>query len=334
MAIIPQAAPAGALCAIHTERSADAVCTRCGSFMCSECSENRIQEHCPSCRTNIGAFPFSRNDFDFGRVWSYAFERWRGDLVQLGLCGLVFTVMSGAGSLVSNIFTQPGALLIQKGGQNAIVTGGALMGLGLVVATVANIFVQGIGLMGLMRVVIDALQGKKVEFNRMFSQMKRLKSYALLQLVIIGAIVVPFVLIGGVVGVMIISSKTSPERWVETAGPLLGLGVLVFGVAVLVLMIFLLPLTFSTWEIVYGGAGAIESIRRSWLLGSGFRAETLGYSLVAGLASGGIVVAGLLALCVGVVVAIPIAIALQHAVVGALYLALRTNSGLPPPPES
>lgn len=95
-----------------------------------------------------------------------------------------------------------------------------------------------------------------------------------------------------------------------------------------------LPLTFAPWELVYGDTDPLEALRRAWRLGDGFRVETFGYSFVAALAMFGLTLAGFLALCVGAVVAFPIAIALQHLVIGSLYLSLRSGSELPLPPEA
>jgi hypothetical protein len=336
----PQAAPTGARCAIHQERLADGVCPRCGNFTCVECMEGGAASLCPACRQTMGSFPFSRGDFDFSRVWNYAFEKWRADLTTLGVCAFIFLLLGGVGSIVSNVFTQPATMMLQKaGGKNNLATGIALIIVGTVVGSIINIVVQGVGQMGLMRVAIDVLHGRKTDINRMFSQTKKLRNYVGLQLALLFGLGVPVVLLlGGAVGAgFVVSGASLSSSGLEKAmsSPVT---ILLLAGAVLVIFVGLiyvtLPLTFAPWELVYGDTDPLEALRRAWKLGDGFRAETFGYAFVVGLAMLGFVVAGMLALCVGLVVAVPIGIALQHMVIGGLYLSLRSGSDLPLPPEA
>ena len=78
---------------------------------------------------------------------------------------------------------------------------------------------------------------------------------------------------------------------------------------------------------------AVEALRRAWMLGSGHRLPTFGYSFVAGMVVFLMVIAGFLALCVGVMIAAPIGYALMFMVQAGLFLSLRNGSGLPPPEE-
>ncbi|MDX2011827.1 MAG: hypothetical protein SFW67_16660 [Myxococcaceae bacterium] len=336
----PQAAPTGARCAIHQERLADGVCPRCGNFTCIDCMEGGAASLCPACRQSMGTFPFSRGDFDFSRVWNYAFEKWRGDLTTLGVCAFIFMMLGGVGSIVSNVFTQPAMMMLQKAGaKDNVVTAIALVVVGTVVGMIINVVVQGIGQMGLMRVAIDVLHGRKTDINRMFSQVKKLKNYVGLQLALIFGIGVPVVVVlGGAVGIgFVVSGASFTSRGVEQAfsNPITFLLLAGAFLVVTVGLIYVtLPLTFAPWELVYGDTDPLEALRRAWRLGDGFRAETFGYAFVTGLATIGFMLAGVLALCVGLVVAIPIALALQHMVIGGLYLSLRSGSDLPLPPEA
>jgi hypothetical protein len=335
----PQAAPTGAHCAIHQERLADGVCPRCGNFTCVECFEGGAQTLCPACRQTMGSFPFSRTDFDFSRVWNYGFEKWRGELTTLGVCSFIFLLLGGAGSLISNVFTQPATMMLQKSGSSSkLSTAIGLILVGSVVGTVINIVVQGIGQMGLIRVAIDVLHGRKTDINRMFSQVKKLKNYVGLQLALFLGIGLPVIAIlgGAVAAGFVISGASFSSRGVEQAfshPATFGLLALAFLVVMVVMIYVSLPLTFAPWELVYGDTDPLEALRRAWRLGDGFRAETFGYAFVVGLAVFGFVIAGVLALCVGLVVALPIAIALQHMIMGGLYLSLRNGSDLPVPPE-
>ncbi|MCA2977069.1 MAG: hypothetical protein INH41_19285 [Myxococcaceae bacterium] len=335
----PQPAPTGAHCAVHQEQLADGVCPRCGNFLCALCTEGGASSLCPACRQAMGNFPFSRGDFDFSRVWGFAFERWRGELTTFGVCAFIFLLLGGVGSIVSNVITQPAAILLQKaGGSGSVATGVAVLVIGMMVGVLVNVVVQGIGQMGLMRVAIDVLHGRKPDINRMFSQTRKLKRYVGLQLAIFFGLAVPVVLIlGAALGVGFLAAGASlsgsgVERAFSNPVTILAL-VAAFLVITVGAIYVMLPLTFAPWELVYGDTDPLEALRRAWRLGDGFRAETFGYALVVGLAAVGIMLAGLLAFCVGVVVALPIAIALQHAVMGGLYLSLRNGSDLPVPPE-
>jgi hypothetical protein len=341
MSMMPQYAPSGALCAAHPDRVADSVCVRCGNFSCAECSESRAQQLCPTCRETIGSFPYSRDNFDFSRVWNFSFEAWRRELTMLGVCAFICVLLGSAGSLVSNGFTQPAMMSLQKQGESANFGGAAaLLIAGFLIGTVVNLVVQGIGIMGLIRVALDTLHGRKPDINRMFSQMKKLGRYVQVQAIILFGLGGPAVLGAGVLfgaAVLVGGGSLTSFKGIERAfnGPapflVIGLGFLLL----LVVFVYLsLPLTFAPWELIYSDCSAMESLRRAWTLGDGFRAETFGYSFVVALASFGIIIAGFLALCVGAIVAVPIAMALQHLVVGGLYLSLRNGSNLPAPTEA
>ncbi len=341
MSMMPQYAPTGALCAVHPDRVADSVCARCGNFSCVECSENRAQQLCPSCRQTIGSFPYSRDNFDFSRVWNFSFEAWRRELVMLGVCAFICLVLGSTGTLVSNVFTQPAmAGLSKQGGTPDFIGAAVLLFIGVVVSTAANLVVQGIGIMGLIRVALDTLHGRKPDLNRMFSQMKKLGRYVLVQVIIVfglggSALLAAGVLFGAavLVGGGSVTSLSGLERAFDGPAPFLvvGLGSLLL----LVVFVYLsLPLTFAPWELIYSDCSAMEALRRAWTLGDGFRAETFGYSFVVGLASLVLTLAGILALCIGLIVAVPIAMALQYLVLGGLFLSLRNGSSLPAPTEA
>src|ERR1700719_2271429 len=48
-------APPGALCALHSGRTAARICGRCGAFMCQGCSANGRERRCPRCRPAVSA---------------------------------------------------------------------------------------------------------------------------------------------------------------------------------------------------------------------------------------------------------------------------------------
>lgn len=335
----PQPAPAGAMCATHVESAADSVCTRCGNFMCTVCSDNRTGALCPACRQALGTFPFKRDDYDFSRVWNYCFDTWRRDLVMLGIAGAVMAGLGVVGQVVMQLFSGIGQAMLTSGGKDALAPGIIVMVFGLFVGMIVTILVQGIGVMGLVRLAIDSLHGRKVEIPRMFTQAKKVWSYGGIQLAIGAGITLPMmvglalifalaVLAGG-------GSFSSSGLKHAFDGPvpfiiiILGGGGLIFALTWLVL-----PLTFAQFELVYSGCSAMEALRRAWMLGSGHRLPTFGYTFVAGMVVFLMILAGILALCVGVMIAAPIGYALMFMVQAGLFLSLRNGSGLPPPEES
>jgi hypothetical protein len=327
------------MCAVHTEVAADSVCTRCGNFMCATCSDKRTGTLCPNCRKALGTFPFKRDDYDFSRVWNYCFETWRRDLVMLGVAGGVMMGLGVAGNMVFQVFSLAGQAVMAGGGRSNVGLGAAVMIIGMVIGFAVTIIVQGIGIMGLIRVCIDSLLGRKVEIPRMFTQAKKVWRYAGIQLGIMLVVTLPIVLGFGALFAMAVlagggsfsssglkEAFNSPASWA-----VLGLGGL--GLSFLLTWV-VLPLTFAQFEVVYGNCGAMEALQRAWMLGSGHRLSTFGFTMVAMLVVMALTIAGIIALCVGVMIAVPVGYALFFLVQAGLYLALRNGSGLPPPEET
>ena len=335
----PQPAPAGAMCAVHQDVAADTVCTRCGNFMCSTCSDKRTGTLCPACRQSLGTWPYSREDYDFSRVWNSVFEAWRRDIVLLGVAGMVMMGLSFAGQLVMQVFSVIGQMMLVGGGAKNPAPGIIVMVVGFIVGFIVTLIVQGIGIMGLIRVGIDSLLGRKVEIPRMFTQAKKVWRYAAVQLAIAFGVALPLMAGFGLlfaVAILVGGGSFSSSGLKEAFnGPapfiVLGLGGLALTIA---MMWVVIPLTFAQFELVYGGCDAMEALRRGWALGHGHRLPTIGYGFVAGLVVMLLAIAGMLALCVGLLIAVPIGYALFFMVQAGLYLALRNGSGLPPPVES
>lgn len=336
----PQPAPAGAMCAVHQDAAADTVCTRCGNFMCATCSDNRTGTLCPACRQSLGTWPFTREDYDFSRVWNHVFEAWRRDIVMLGVGGLVMMGLSFAGQLVFQLFSVIGQMMLATGGKNNLAPGLVVMGFGITLGFLVTIIVQGIGIMGLIRLGLDSLLGRKVEIPRMFSQAKKVWRYTAVQLAIAFGVMLPLVAGFGVLFALAIlagggSFSSSGVKHAFDHGPAPVVVLLLGGTGLTFLMVWLiLPLTFAQFELVYAGCDAMEALRRGWALGTGHRLPTIGYTFVASLVVMLLMIAGLLALCMGVLIALPIGYALFFMVQAGLYLALRNGSGLPAPVES
>lgn len=339
---VPHAAPQDAQCAVHLGRPARFACARCGNFMCDECSLGGSEAQCPACRQKlVSDFPFSRTDYDFGRVWDYAFEAFKREWLMLSLAALIFFAVAMVGGLIAGVIQQVGMAIVGVSQPNfgrgdfdgsQLIPFIVVYGVSQLIGTVINVVVQGVFLMGLVRLCLDVLAGQKANLERLFSQLKRLPDYIIQQLVLIFVIGVPVALITlallGVGFFVLVGGSMESLRHFRPddlfTGKMTVLFVLTFFWAIF-LGIMALPLMFAPMELVFGGAGGFESIRRAWTLGTGHRGMTFVVALVGGL----VLIAGFFACCVGVLPAF----ALYYLLLITLFLALRKGSELPPPVE-
>ncbi len=340
---VPQSAPRDAQCAVHLGRPARFSCARCGNFMCDECSLGGSEAQCPTCRQKLAhELPFSRTDYDFGRVWDYAFEAFKREWLMLSLAALIFFMVSMVGGFISNIIQEIG-MRVAGVSQPDFASGDfsfdrlipffAVAFVGQLVGMAINVVVQGIFLMGFMRLGFDVLVGRKANLERLFSQLKRLPDYIVQQVTLMLVFGLPvlvsmlllfgagFFLVTG--GSMESVKHLRPDDFFSAKVLLVAVVTLVW---IVVLAALALPLMFAPMELVFGGSGGFESIKRAWALGSGHRLM----SFLAALAGTLVIIIGFFACCVGVVPAF----ALYYLLVMTLYLALRKGSDLPPPIES
>lgn len=303
--------------------------------MCAGCAEHGSEAQCPTCRQlNPIGFPYDGNA-DVGTLWSYATDRFQAEAAMCVVAVLVFFVFVFGGALVSNIITSiiDSILGLKVDPANPLRNLGGF-GLNLLISQVVsvgvNLVVQGIALVGLYRVLLDVLVGKKADVGRMFSQLEVLPHYVLLHVAMFFFITVPTFVYFGLVGVIGLKLVGADWRRLDHFRPeMLFSGqvlALFFGAFLLYLvaLIFVLPVTlFATPELIVGRCNAVEALKRAWDLGNGQRLRTLGYSFIAGV----LVFLGALACGVGVLVAVPVA----YLLLLALFLALRRSSSLPPP---
>ena len=310
------------------------MCARCGNFMCAACAQNGTEAQCPTCRQlNPVGFPYDASA-DLGTLWSYTSDRFMREAAMCVVAGLIFFAFAIGGAFLSNIITSVvnTILGIKFDPANPLRN---LSGFGLnlavsqVVSMGVNLVVQGIALVGLYRVLLDVLVGKKADLARMFSQLEVLPHYVLLHLVMFFLITVPTLIyfaVVGLFGLKLVGAELSqlqhlrPEKLfsVELVGFLL-----VALVIYLVALVIVLPISlFATPELIVGRCNGLEALKRAWELGNGQRLRAFGYSFIAGV----LVILGLVACCVGIIVALPVASML----ILALFLALRRSSSLPP----
>jgi hypothetical protein len=329
-------APSGATCARHPGVEAPLVCGRCGSFMCGGCAEAGGQSVCPACRALVGTdgFPFRRDDFDLGRLWGHALACFQRDWLLLTVGVIVFLAFVFAGSLVASALTGVALHLAGVSAQSvgklqfAVISGVTNQAVGGVV----GIPLQAIALVGLHRLILDSLLGRRVDLGRMFSQLRKAPTFMVTQLVLLLSVQAPSMAYFGAVGVRALrvaglsweDLRTMTERDLLRVYITLPWGLLAgaFALWFAVFALVLLPVTlFVAPEIAVSDAGPTEVLRRAWGLGRGLRLRCLGYGLVVGL------------LCVvgAVLCLVPVlpALALGLCLLNALFLAARNGSGLP-----
>jgi len=332
-----QSDPRGAQCAIHPGIGANFVCARCGNFMCASCSHNGSEQQCPTCRSLFPIdFPYDANA-DLSTLWGHTSTVFQRELAMCVVAAIVFMVFAFAGGLASNVVNSIiGSILGINVDSDHPFANVRAMGFSFlisqVVGTVINLAVQGVALVGFYRLLMDVLVGKKADISRMFSQLHLLPQYIVLQIILFFVITIPTLIYFGMVallGARMVGvswrglSDFRPEQLLSPA--LLGL----FGlfaasfVVYMVAMVVVLPVTlFATPELIVGQCGPVEALKRAWELGEGQRLRTCGYSFVVGV----LIIAGVMACCVGIVVAIPVA----YMLLLSLFLALRKSSSLPP----
>jgi uncharacterized membrane protein len=321
----------GAKCALHPDRTAVRTCARCGNFSCAECSAGGTEPMCPTCRALVGAapFPFTRDAYSFDALWNHTFERWKQEWVMLSVCVLILLSVGFAVGLFNGVFQAIARAVVgDRGGTTGMVIIG---GISTLMSQVITQVVQGAFQLGLFRVYLDVLTGRKADVPRMMTQMNKVGRY-LLQLLAMGVIfAIPVFLYLGMLALIaaLISgvslSSFDPddfERLKPAAIAVLALGFLAL---VPVLIYVGLPLQLASMELVYADSTPMESIRRSFQLAKGHRLSLFGYAFIAGL----VTLVGVLACCVGMIPAL----ALGQMLLTSLYLSLRNGSGLPPPPE-
>ncbi len=298
--------PTGAQCAIHPDQAAQTACTRCGNFMCATCSEMGTFDACPSCRQltgDIPGFSHTRDNYSLDGILSFAWERFKKDWVMLSLAALVFMIVAGGASFVTQILQAIGTAI------------DPLVGAGLsVVGSVIQSILQGVITGGFVVVLHDAMKGKSVDIGRMFGQFSNIGTYAVVTLLVFALVFGLMIVVGIAAGIGFAVGGQD--------GALVG-GI-IGGVLIIVPAIWLtLPLMFIHMEVALGGeTRAVQALSNAFRLADGHRLYLFLFYFVAGLLSLG----GVIACCVGLFPAYALAMMLQLG----LYLALRNGSGLPP----
>lgn len=300
--------------------------------MCAACAVNGSETQCPTCRDlNPIGFPYDANA-DLNTLWAHATSGFQRELAMIIVAVLIWFAFAFAGGMVSNIINKiVGSIVgLEIDPANPLKGGlGWNFLISQIVTSIVSIPVQGIALVGLYRVLMDVLVGKKADLARMFSQLHVLANYVVMHVIMFFVMTVPALIYFGIVafvGQRIIDidwnhlSEFRPERLAHPAFLALIFGSLV---VFLLAMVVVLPISlFATPELIVGQCSPVEALKRAWDLGSGQRLRTFGYSFVAGL----LYILGAFCCGIGVIFTLPIALML----ILSLFLALRRSSPLPP----
>jgi hypothetical protein len=325
----------GAQCALHPGVGANFVCARCGNFMCGSCAVNGTEKMCPTCRElNPIGFPYDANA-DLGTLWAHTTDGFQRELAMCVVACIIFFAFAMAGGIVSQIIiTIVNAVLglASESDPSKLFRNIKLLGTSFAISQgisfVVNMAVQGIALVGLYRLLMDVLVGKKADLARMFSQLHLLPNYLVMHLIMFVVITLPMLMYFGLIAVVSLGiigvewshlNEFRPEKLLNPM--VLGLWA---GSSVLIVIasVVLLPVTlFSTPELIVGQCSPLEALKRAWDLGHGQRLRTFGYSFVAGV----VVMVGALLCGIGLLFAMPVA----YMLLLSLFLALRRSSSLP-----
>ncbi len=297
--------------------------------MCAGCAAGGPL--CPNCVALRGdtAFPFTREDHDFSRLWDWTFAAWKKQAVLLAVATMIMFGAGFVGSLLSNIGSQMGLMFLKTNPALGV----TVIGFAYLVGTGLAAVAQGAVQLGLVRMMISALNGQTIELGQLFTQLKKVGAFIVQWLVLMAVLVVFVALVGGVMVGVAVLFGTNLKHGLREFDPLVMVLFLAFSLAVLALVVWGLPVIFAPMEIAYGNASGLESLRRAFVIGAGRRVELLGYSLLMGLLTLGAVLAGVVALCVGLLVTVPAAMSLQQMLLTAKYLALRNGADVPPASE-
>ena len=290
-------APEGALCALHPSTTAEAICARCGNYMCAYCSGRNSAAECVACRERAGSgdFPFSRETWSVFALLDYAWQVFRHYFMRL-------TLMSAAILVGSQV------VALALGAMSRIPPGRARATDFVLPALVAlsQIGIQVGGQLVLSSWSLRAIDGKPLEFDDALRALRRLPQ-ALLVMLVFGAPLV-IVLALGFVSMFLFAARLGVAAYV--------VGGLLVALAAVAGVYASVGVMFTTFALVREESlDAWGALRQSWDMAEGQRFRLLGAMTLIGLIAG----AGV-ALCV---VGVFATMAYASLALGCVYNALR-----------
>jgi hypothetical protein len=307
-----------ATCPVHPGERATGLCARCGAFKCARCAPDG-SDLCSACRARVGAdamFPLTRERWSLGELVDIAWQRFKVDWVMLSLGTLIMMGIVFGISTLGQVVLFAGAGIGAAAGEPAAI--GVATGVATLLSTALQSVAQGVLQLGLVRMCVESLHGRRVDIGMLFGQFRKIGSAFLQWLAMLLAILIPIGAYGGLVALVIYLTGgfESSERTaiIGAVAVLLAVGPILY---------WLIPFSFAQMELACNDeAGAIDSIRNSFAIAQKNRLAILGVFLVGGL----IISAGILLCCIGILPSFGLG---QLVMVG-LYLALRNGSGLEP----
>ncbi|NVJ19522.1 hypothetical protein [Myxococcus sp. AM010] len=283
----------GASCPLHPAFEAVGTCSRCGNFMCRACSEGGSQAWCPACRQREGvgqAFALNRENWSISGLMDVSWEAFKREWVMLCVGVLIFLAGSFAGQVVSQLFS------VISGVTESVV----VIVLGFFIGMIGSYAIQGAMTLGLLRMCMDVLSGRRADLARMFSQFSKIPQYLgtvflsfLLMLPLLVLIVVGALGAGLATGTLswseLVALKDLPASELDAALTPMVPGLAVMGLVAIALYIFpggwlLTPLILMQPELARTEApGVVETLRRCFVYARGQRLPMIGTMLLGGL---------------------------------------------------
>ena len=304
--------------------------------MCLQCSENTTQVNCPKCRAlNTAVFPLDANA-GLDQIWSYVMARFKEEWLMLTVGILLMGAVGAVGGVFTNIVTEVvkavlGVKLDPIQPWKNLPDFVKVTGISQFLALFVQLPFQGIALLGMYRLIVDVLHGRKADIGRMFKIMYLLSRYVILQLLVHVVITIPLMMMFALFGFVALRSSGlslgdfpsnhAVTEFLRSPAPF----ILVGGSLLFIVITFLVaPITlFAVPELLVSECQPMEAITRAWKLGDGQRLRIFGYSLLSGV----IIFVGFLACCVG---AIPASGAAYMLLICLFMVIRKGHADLPP----
>lgn len=298
--------PEGARCAIHPDQPAARTCVRCGNYMCTACTSEGtgLCLTCASRAGSAGGFAYSREHFTLDGLLNLSLSRWKANwqIMTFGFGGLIvasYAISLGGEWVFDRVADAAGPdSSLHRGFHPARIAFQVAMSL---VHLAAQLLVLG--------VCLDVLEGRKPDLQRALERVRRLPDAILQALVMYVALAADFGL-----HYLLFVALGGTSDWATALLIVLGVGL-----ALMPLRVYVgLGVMFSTLALLVDPeTNAFSAFAVSWRAVSGHRLQALGVSLACTL----IVALGVIACCVGLLAALPIASLLYCA----LFLALNNR---------
>jgi hypothetical protein len=277
--------------------------------MCVACEAGATT--CPACRAlgPASAFPFDERATleQLVTVTWTAFQReWQACV----LAGVTYAALILGGTVVTTVATAGASILLMKLVHDTFASM-ALMQAVALLRSLAMVPVQAVVFLGLSRMLLDVLMGRRPGAARFFADLRMLPRAM--------AVLAPlslFPMVPTLVGLLLQPISPGLSSVVQVVGALVLLPLmLIFGLS---LWLFSIP------ELLISDCSAFEAMRRAVSLSRGWKnLRLLGYAAIGGIG----IFLGALACGVGLIAAVP----LSTMLVLSLFLAVRNSSQLPAP---